>query len=157
MTEGETERFERYGAELAAAVEAALPAWIRTAVERFIPPGSTSADATATLESDLYAAANQAVSEVGTELRALLARDIDDQWTNPLSILRSAAVYPTRILAARGVAPVARDRHAQRIHPDDTYDLTPANFAEFGPDVHERGINWGAAKAHLHLRRRRRV
>ncbi len=66
-------------------------------------------------------------------------------------------MYPTRILAARGIAPVERDRHARRIHPDDVYDLTPASFADFGPEVHELGITWGAAKAHLHLQQRRQA
>ncbi|MDH3302728.1 MAG: hypothetical protein OES24_19695 [Acidimicrobiia bacterium] len=157
MVEGDDERFHRHGSELAAAVEAALPAWVRASVERTVPPGSLSADAAAKLDADIDAAGRAAATDIGGRLRDLLARDIGDQWTNPLSILRAAAVYPTRILAARGIAPVERDRHARRIHPDDVYDLTPGSFADFGPEVHELGITWGAAKAHLHLQQRRQA
>lgn len=155
MVENDDVLFHRYGSDLADAVEAALPSWVRHSVERFLPQDSINGDATGKLDGEIEAAGRAAVTEVGGALRDLLARDLDDQWTNPLSILRTAAVHPTRILAAHGVAPVDRDRHAQRIHPDDVYDLTPGSFADFGPEVHERGITWGAAKAHLHLRRRK--
>ena len=154
MRETSAERFHTYGSELAAAVEAALPGWVRSSVERFLPPGSLSAEETARLDAEIESAGCAAAADVGGRLRDLLARDIDDQWTNPLSILRTAAVHPTSILAARRLPPVDRDRHAQRIHPDDIYDLAPAAFVDFGADVHELGITWGAAKAHLHLQRR---
>jgi hypothetical protein len=36
------------------------------------------------------------------------------------------------------------------------YDLTPASFADVDPALHEPGLVWGAAKAHVHLARRRR-
>lgn len=155
MVESDDELFHRYGSDLASAVEAALPSWIRASVERFLPPGSFKGKAAGKLDDEIEAAGRAAVTEVGGTLRDLLERDLDDQWTNPLSILRAAAAYPTGILSAHGVDPVDRDRHAQRIHPDDVYDLTPGSFADFGPEVHERGITWGAAKAHLHLRRRK--
>lgn len=155
MIESDIDRFHTYGSELAAAVENALPAWVRGAVERLLPRATLTEEAASRLDADIISAIEQAGEVVG-RLRDLLARDIDDQWTNPLSILREAAVYPTAILSAHGVAPVGRDRHAQRIHPDDIYDLSPASFSDFGPEVHEQGILWGAAKAHLHLQRRKR-
>ncbi len=148
MIEADIDLFHRYGTELADAVERALPDWVRQAVERFLPPDPE-------LGRTVEAAGRAAADDIGARLRDLLARDIDGQWTNPLSILRAAAVHPTRVLAANGVPPVERDRHARRIHPDDIYDLTPSSFSDFGPEVHELGIRWGAAKAHLHLRRRR--
>ncbi len=157
MVEGDVDLFHRYGSDLASAVEEALPGWVRASVERFLSPGSLSDDIAADLEAEIDAAGREAVAEVGGRLRDLLARDLDDQWTNPLSVLRAAVIYPTRILAARGVEPADRDRHAKRIHPDDVYDLTPGSFGDFGPAVHEHGITWGAAKAHLHLRNRRRT
>jgi hypothetical protein len=43
-----------------------------------------------------------------------------------------------------------------RSFPDDVYDLTPASFADVDPALHEPGLVWGAAKAHVHLARRRR-
>jgi hypothetical protein len=60
------------------------------------------------------------------------------------------------VLAAAGVPPVGRDEVARRLHPDDDYDLTPASFADISPELHEPGLVWGAAKAHVVLARRRR-
>jgi hypothetical protein len=51
---------------------------------------------------------------------------------------------------------VARDEFSLRNFPDDVYDLTPASFADVDPELHEPGLLWGAAKAHVHLARRRR-
>jgi hypothetical protein len=61
----------------------------------------------------------------------------------------------TAVLRDAGLAPVDRDADAQRLFPADVYDLTPASFAELDPAVHEPGLLWGAAKAHIVLRRRR--
>ena len=48
-----------------------------------------------------------------------------------------------------------RDAQAERLFPDDDYDLAPASFADIDPSVHEPGLVWGAAKAHVILKRRR--
>ena len=101
------------------------------------------------------AARVDATREVIAELRAVLALDVDEQRQNPLSILRGAVRYPTRVFRAVGAQPVARDEFDERSFPDDEFALTPAAFADFGPAVHEAGIMWGAAKAHVHLQRRR--
>jgi len=69
--------------------------------------------------------------------------------------VRSAVVFPTEVLRAAGVPPVDRDEAARTMFPDDDYDLTPASFAELDPALTEVGIVWGAAKAHVHLARRR--
>jgi hypothetical protein len=100
-------------------------------------------------------AGQAAVADVGRRVGDLLALDIDEQWTNPLSIIRSAIRYPTEVLAEVGAAPVPRDDQARRFMPDDVYDLAPAAFADLHPDLHDLGIRWGAAKAHIHLQRRR--
>jgi hypothetical protein len=96
------------------------------------------------------------VAAVEPALRDLLRADVDDQRTNPLAILRGAVRYPTGVLRAAGVPPVERDAHAVALFPEDDYDLSPAAFADLGPSVHEPGLRWGAAKAHVILRRRRR-
>ena len=96
-----------------------------------------------------------AVADIGHKLRELLALDPDEQWTNPLSIIRQAAAYPTAVLSWAGVAPVERDATDVRLYPDDLYWLVPAAFADLGTEVHERGLIWGAAKAHVHLLRHR--
>ncbi len=51
---------------------------------------------------------------------------------------------------------MARDAQSARFQPDDVYDLAPASFADLAPELHDLGISWGAAKAHVHLQRRRR-
>lgn len=132
------------------AVEEAIGPWVSQAVARRHP---------GPLPDEVIEAAHQAGlqarAEVGERLRQLLALDIDDQWTNPLSVIRTVVRYPTQVLAVAGVPPIDRDRESTGLNPDDVYDLVPAAFADLGPEVHEPGLVWGAAKAHLHLHRRR--
>jgi hypothetical protein len=144
---------EDYAAALAAAVEASLAGWVERSVARIaiaywgrVPDAVQAAAAHAGVEATV---------EVGAELRALLATDIDDQRTNPLSILRAAVRYPTGVLRAAGVPSVVRDEFAERAFPDDPYDLVPATWRDIDPVLHEPGLAWGAWKAGEHLRRRR--
>ena len=143
-----------FAAELADGVEAALPAWVLRCVE-----STWAAWAGEPAPPALRAAAEQAGlaarDRVGPRVRDLLGRDVDDQPTNPLSIVRSAVVFPTEVLREAGVPEVVRDDVARRQFPDDAYDLTPVSFAELDPALHEPGLAWGAAKAHVHLARRR--
>jgi hypothetical protein len=44
---------------------------------------------------------------------------------------------------------VQRDADAERLFPDDPYDLTPGSFADIDPELHDPGLLWGAAKAHV--------
>ncbi len=143
-----------YAGALGDAVLDALPRWVeRSVVSRYEAwAGRPAADE---LREEARAAGEEAVAVVGPELRDLLATDVDAQRSNPLAILRRAARFPTGVLAAAGVPPVERDAQAERLFPDDVYDLGPAAFADLGPDVHEPGLVWGAAKAHVILRRRR--
>ncbi len=142
--------FAHYGRVLADAVGAALPGWVERAVSLRIGPDEAKAH-----HVDIAHAGRMAADEIGGRLRELLALDLDDQWTNPLTIVRSAVRFPTEVLQSLGAAEVRRDQFLASQSPDDVYDLTPAAFADFGPEVHESGITWGAAKAHLHLQRRR--
>ena len=82
------------------------------------------------LDSEAAVAGRRAALEVGERLRALLATDIDEQRTNPLSVLRGAVVYPTEVLKAAGVAPVARDAFVEQAFPDDIYNLSPASWRD---------------------------
>lgn len=107
----------------------------------------------ASLQSAAQQAGQRATDELGIVLRDFLAADIDQQRTNPLAVLRRVVPYATAVLEEAGVPPVARDRDAIALHPDDCYDLTPGAFIDFGEAVHEAGIRWGAGKAHLHLKR----
>jgi hypothetical protein len=143
----------RYGDELVRAVESSLGDWIESCVDSILrEQGRTIDERTATL---IDAARLEATREVVVELRAVLALDVDQQRKNPLSILRAAVRYPTQVLRAVGAQPIERDEFDEQSFPDDEFALTPAAFADFGPAVHDAGIVWGAAKAHVHLQRRR--
>jgi hypothetical protein len=145
-TAGDIERLDGYARALADGIEAALPGWVVRSVER---------RATG-LRAEAEAAGQRARAEVGPQVRSLLGTDVDRQWTNPLQLVRRAVVYPTAVLQRAGVPPVARDSFVERVFPDDVYDLSPASFAELDPTLAEAGIEWGAAKAHVVIQRRRR-
>lgn len=150
--DGSDERLlANYAKELADGIEQALPGWVATAVGRRLPPELAPG-----LASEIAQAGRAAVDDVGRRVRELLLLDIDEQWTNPLTLIRSAIRYPNQILYAAEVREVPRDDQSVRFQPDDVYDLAPASFAELDPELHDLGIRWGAAKAHVHLRRRRR-
>ena len=147
------EALERYTSGLLAAIEVALPAWVqRVVAARWAE--QRDEDLPAPLQDAARDAAATAADEVLPPLRALLAEDVAEQRSNPLSLVRRAVVHPTRVLAAAGIAPVNRDAEARRLFPDDVYDLVPATFADLDAAVLEPGIAWGAAKAHVLLRRR---
>ncbi len=144
----------RYSDALADGLVAALRGWI----ERDVVAVLVAARGVAT-DAERQAAAGagaRAVAEVGPELRRLLSTDIDAQTTTPLEIMRGAVGYPTEVLRSLGVAPVVRDAFAEHQFPDDDYDLVPRSYADIDPTLHEPGLTWGAAKAHIHLQRRRR-
>ncbi len=139
---------------LADAIEAALPGWVERSVAR------RAAGAGRAVDPDVARAATaagvRARVEVGARVRRLLALDIDEQRTNPLSLLRDAVRYPTEVLRGAGVPVVERrDDFAIRAFPDDEYDLTPATWADVDPSLQDPGITWGAWKAYTHLSRRR--
>ena len=144
-----------YGDALAAAVEAALPGWVVRSVEHIMRAWRGDDRVDPQVLSAANEAGARAANEVGRELRALLAVDVDEQRTNPLTLLRRAVRYPTSVLAQAGVPPVVRDGQSERMFPDDVYDLAPASFADIDTLLHEPGLAWGAAKAHVHLARRR--
>jgi hypothetical protein len=135
---------------LAEAVESALPSW----VERAVTARAGLADAS--VRAAAAEAGRRAATDTGAAVRALLATDVDEQRAGPLAVLRGAVRYPTEVLRAAGVPPVRRDPFAVRAFPDDVYDLAPATWSDLDPALQERGILWGAAKAHVVLARRRR-
>ena len=140
---------------LAAAVEEALPGWVERSVERLLVAFAGTADPGAMEEA--RDAGRRAAQDVGGRVRALLEADVDDQRTNPLAVLRSAVRYPTEVLARAGVPPVVRDDFSQERFPDDVYDLSPAAFADVDSALHQLGLEWGAAKAWVHMQRHGRA
>lgn len=136
------------------AVIAALPVWVERSVsDRYQQWAGRPAPAE--VMAHARREGRDAVLDVEPRLRSLLATDVDQQRSNPLAILRSAVRFPAAVLREAGVPPVERDAHAEAMFPEDRYDLSPAAFADLGETVHERGLVWGAAKAHTVLRRRR--
>lgn len=136
-------------AALTAGIEAALPGWVERSVLSRIGPADPA------VEESASEAGRRASVEVGGRVRALLAADIDDQATTPLTLLREAVRYPTEVLLDAGVPPVPRDDFSRERFPDDVYDLSPASFADVDPALGHLGIAWGAAKAWAHMRRHR--
>jgi hypothetical protein len=145
-TAADLERLGGYARALADGIEAALPGWVVRSVERRAPG----------LRAEAEAAGERARAEIGPLVRALLDTDVDRQWTNPLQLVRRAVAFPTAVLHAAGVSPGPRDSFAEKVFPEDVYDLSPASFADLDPALTEPGIEWGAAKAHVVMQRRRR-
>ncbi|MGF1595618.1 MAG: hypothetical protein ACFCVK_01600 [Acidimicrobiales bacterium] len=150
MSRSGAELIDGYADALIAAVAEAIGPWVERSIDER-HPGPVPEE----MAVRARRAGAEATEQVVERLRHLLALDIDEQWTNPLSIIRDAVTFPTAVLAEAGVAPAPRDETAARLHPDDLYDLAPASFADLDPAVQEPGIAWGAAKAHIHLQRRR--
>lgn len=144
-----------YAAALADAVDDALPRWVDRCV-RSVAAGQ-GLELSDDVERRIAAAATAARADGAARLRGLLATDIDAQAGSPLAILRSLVRYPTEVLQTAGAQPVARDEFQVRAFPSDIYDLSPASFADVDPALHEPGLAWGAAKAYVHLSRRRQI
>ena len=150
----DAEALARYATALADGIDAAIPGWVDRAVRGVLAgQGIAVDDATAVAIAE---AGDAARAEGVPRVRALLATDVDAQAGNPLAILRALVPHPTAVLRAAGARPVPRDEFSERSFPDDVYDLSPATFADVDPSLHEPGLLWGAAKAHVHLARRRR-
>ena len=140
-------------AALADAIEAAVGPWVLRCVERVAEAQGLGEDPARTAAAEQAAVA--ARDEVVPAVRALLATDVDAQTTSPLALLRDAVRHPTAVLRATGATPVERDDFDRRAFPDDDFGLVPAAFADVDPALAGPGVEWGAAKAFVHLARRR--
>jgi len=136
-----------YANGLVTGVERVAGPWLQGLINNLKPGLASTPEVAAELDSF--------VATLVATLRELLDRDISDQTIAPLEVMRRSVGFATPILANADVAPVDRGDFEIRNFPDDVYNLTPASFAEIHPDLHEPGLMWGAAKAHVHLRRRR--
>jgi hypothetical protein len=143
----------RYAHELAAGIDEHLAGWVVRCVEERMR--AWAGDVPPAVSEAALEAGARARAEVVPRVTAVLAADIDEQPTPPLSVLRQAVRYPAGVLAEAGVPPVVRDEIDERLFPEDLYALSPAGFADVHPALHEPGIAWGAAKAFVHLARRR--
>lgn len=148
--EGEAE-LRAYADALAAGITAALPGWVVRSVDRVFrawqgPPPEALLEAAGR-------AGREAAAAIGPRVTELLARDVDDQPTTPLALVREGTRFPTTVLRDAGVPPGARDEIERGMFPEDVYGLTPASFADVDPSLGALGVTWGAAKAWVHRRR----
>lgn len=137
-------------AELLATARRVVPAWMRrVAIDRCVRSGVDPA----TLAPDLDRTIDDASEAALTDLAALLATDVDEQRTTPLSLLRGSTAPIGELLRARGVATSGAEAAA----PDDRADseLGPATWSDVDPSMHQPGLTWGAWKAMTILSRRR--
>lgn len=136
---------EEISRALFAAVDAAFRQWF----------GARLSTIAGTDDPRLAEAADEASAWVRAELRALLSTDPEQQRTNPLQLLRSAARFAVPVLRSLGAAVPARDEYEQRAMPDDPYAIGPLAWIDMGEAVHEAGITWGAWKAATVISRHR--
>lgn len=144
------ERLCEFATELAEQILSAIPGWVQQCVGRYLSPAQQERWQTEVLNAGI-----QAVEELAEPLRTLLAADIDQQRTTPLTIVRGGVSYAAGVLTDAGVPHARRDADAVRLHPDDVYDLTPGGYLDLGQSVQDASLMWGAAKAHVHIQRRK--
>ncbi|MDP7068191.1 MAG: hypothetical protein QF637_11250 [Acidimicrobiales bacterium] len=144
---------QEIGVQLAQELRDALPQWVETSVRNIYQ--AWGGDWHEQIAEDARIAGAQCVNDLMPAITASLQVDVEKQNTNPMSILRMAARYPTEVLSRIEIPPVQRDEYAKEAFPHDVYDLTPTAFLDFGQRCHELGITWGATKAHAHFAQRR--
>lgn len=141
------QRFTELGESLRRAILDALPAWIDRGVsDRVLDRRVAPAQVTAV--------AAEVVAAVDRRLHELIAADVDEPRSGPLEIVRQELGPVTALLRKLEADEPPRDPFDEAVRPDDVFELGPMAFADLGPEVHERGIAWGAAKAYVHRRRR---
>jgi hypothetical protein len=142
------DQYRAHGTQLCACATAAVPAWLRrVAIERL---GSD-----ARLDDRFDALVSAVQLDVRERLTRLAEADIDEPLSGPLEQIRQAASPVTALLRELGAQPGPRDEAVVRMFPEDVLGIGPAAASELGQDVHDASIAWGAAKAYVHLNRRR--
>jgi hypothetical protein len=150
-----SQELREQGQVLAQAISDVLPGWVERSVRRRLEDAGREAEPA--VMAAAAEAGKQAAARVGQEARELLERDVDQQRTTPLTLMRRAVRYPTAVLREAQVPPVDRDEAQQALFPDDPYDLSPASYGDVDPSLAEPGLLWGAAKAFAHLKRHKRA
>lgn len=144
------ERLCEFATALAEQILSAIPGWVQECVGRRLPPNQYER-----WQGEVADAGIQAAEDLAGPLRTLLSQDIDQQRTTPLTIVRGGVAHAARVLTDAGVPHARRDADAVRLHPDDVYDLTPGGYLDLGQSVQDASLMWGAAKAHVHIQRRK--
>ena len=139
-----------FAAGLADQIDAVIDPWVRRSLA-----AAATAGGVALVEADVPAVVDATRAAAMPELRRVLAADVDAGSGSPLAALRSAVGPMTDALRRWGAAAPPRDDFLERQFPGDPFQLGPAAFSDLDPALHEPGLVWGAARAHVHLRRRR--
>ena len=130
---------------------AALPDWIdRIARQRMLEGGVLVDERSDGLIADCAAATSKILA---AKVRAAVLADVDSASGSPLAVVRDGVGPLNDLLTELGVGASARDRTMIEMFPDDVHDLGPASFSDISADLHDPGITWGAARAHVHLKR----
>lgn len=139
--------------ELLRAATAVVPAWLRRITTDACrragrAVGESERDAIDRMVAETSASVLSALGE-------LLATDVDEQRTTPLTLFRDAVSGPTALLDELGVTPPPSDAFGGERFPDDRFGLGPAAWSDIDDQLHQPGIVWGAWKAMTVLSRRR--
>jgi len=145
VNDSDEQQYAAHAEALRRCVIDAVPAWI----DRVLEPFALRADAVGR-----EAATAETIAAIDERLTVLATSDPDVAMSGPLELIRQSTVPLQRWLAGQGAAAPTRDPWDVRSSPDDVYELGPMTFRDLSEEVHVAGITWGAAKAHIHLRRR---
>ncbi len=144
VSSSDDEKFIQYGQVLNIAVSTAVRPWlIRELTTRV---GS--------IDAELARAIEGAAEQVERSIAELVAADVDEPLSGPLERIRRSVEPLNAELDQRGVQPPRRNTLDQQMSPRDHHELGPMTFRDLSDAAHDAGITWGAAKAHVHLRRR---
>jgi hypothetical protein len=133
----------------------ALAPWLVYAATKRAAAAERVLDAAETDRVRRVAAATAA--DLAPRVRRVLGADVDSGLGSPLSVIREGTAPFTGMLQELGLPAGTRDEFARKNFPADIYGLGPAAFADVHESLHELGLMWGAARAHVHLRRRREI
>ena len=125
--------------------------WIR----RSLLGAAAAHDVDASVWTDLDDTVDASAVDLLARLETLLATDVDEQRTNPLSLYRSVIADASSLLGRHGIPEPAADSFAAEHFPDDPYRLGPATWSDVDETLHVPGLTWGAWKAMTVLQRRR--
>ncbi len=143
-------RLAAFAEQLIEQVDTSIGGWVRRSVFAAAGAGGVKV-----VEDDLAPVIDQTRGAAMPEIRRVLRADVDTGAGSPLAALRNAVGPMTDLLDRWGAARPPRDEFLERQFPGDPYQLGPAAFSDIDEALHEPGLVWGAARAHVHLRRRR--
>lgn len=146
--ERDDEKFHEYGQRLLETISNSIRGWLHATMSNRLGEDAS--------EYDLRDALEQVALDVEQSIAVLVNADIDEPLSGPLERIRRAVEPLNDVLDELGAPQRPRDPVEAAMRPADRHALGPMTFRDLDDDVHDAGIAWGAAKAHLHLQRRRR-